>query len=185
MIRWSIRIALCLMLASAAYNAGALWRHRADRPGASPAASLSTGELPAVATAHPMNSPLDVVATQMSALGQCRDSRQALHQVYALASPSNRQVVGPIDRFAGMLLSPTFRPLVDHQHSIIGRPAIRGSLATVMVTLVDPQRQPAIFHFYLERQTDAPYENCWMTYGVTRDVTAEQTSDGAEMKHNI
>lgn len=177
MIPWSIRIAVGLVLASAAFNAGAIWHHRTTEPATDAAHSQPAPDPSSLATADTLKSPRRVVDTQMAALAECRQSERALHQVYALASPANKEVTGPIDRFAAMLLSPTFRPLVDQQRAIVGDATIRGDLASVMVTIVDEQRQPAIFHFYLERGAEPSQPNSWTVYGVTRDRGADQPSE--------
>ena len=47
---------------------------------------------------------------------------------FAFASPANRRQTGPLERFAALLESPIYRPLVrhrDHEVRAVSRPAMR------------------------------------------------------------
>lgn len=170
------RIALLLLIASLAYNAGAVWSYWAQRDDTNVEQVSPEGTLTLPSTDL---SPREVVEIQVSALGRCTQSQRDLWQCYAFASPGNRQVTGPIDRFTRMLLSPTFEPLVQASAVVIGSEHVRGDSATVLVTVTDRDRQVCSFRFYLTRQTENPYPDCWMTDG----VVVVQPREPAEPQH--
>ena len=119
--------------------------------------------------------PAEVVETQMRALESYRDNRSAMHQVFALASPANQTITGPISRFEQMILSEPYRPMVECTHWMAGRAVQRDGLATVLVTTVDNQARVVLYRFYLSRQS-AKFQDCWMTDRVTR-LFSEQLPD--------
>ena len=97
--------------------------------------------------------------------------------MHVFASPGNRQVTGPIDRFAEMLLSgPPYAPLVSKSQKTIGSEVIRDDVATVVVTVRDERQQVVAFRFILARQTEGPVRGCWMTEGVMSS-TSEPVPD--------
>jgi hypothetical protein len=65
-----------------------------------------------------------------------------------------------------MVQNPTYRALVEHTSALVGRPVIRGGQATVLVTLLDRNRNAHIFRFFLSKQTDPVLQDCWMTDAV-------------------
>jgi hypothetical protein len=50
--------------------------------------------------------------------------------------------------------------------SLVGQAVIRGGQATVLVTVLDQKRTPHVFRFFLSKQTDPLYLDCWMTDAV-------------------
>ena len=116
----------------------------------------------------PKLGPLDVVETQLAALREMRSDATAVRYCFAHASPQNRQKMGPLERFAGMVLTPGYRPLVLQEDVLVGSCTYQGSLATVLVTILDDQRNPAVYRFYLSKQKDGEFKGCWMTDGVHR-----------------
>jgi hypothetical protein len=167
MIRWSIQVAILLMLLSVGFNAGLVSRHQGDAGEPAVEQNVPTGA--GLVAPSPRLEPREVVQIQVASLANCQVSPDALQQVYAFASPDNREVTGPIDRFAAMLLSPQYKPLVEQQHVIVGSQVVHDNLASVMVTAMDQQQGLRTFHFYLAKETGPPYMDCWMTYGVVAD----------------
>ncbi len=123
--------------------------------------------------ARPMNllmpvdtrSPKQVVEIQMKALFAYHHNRAAIHQVFAHASPANRAVSGPPEKFEQMILQPRYNALVSSKHCMVGQAVERGKVAAVLVTTVDRQGRMTVFRFFLSIQTDT-YPGCWMTDGV-------------------
>lgn len=167
MIRWSVQIAILVLLLSLGFNAGLIARHqgKATEPedAAEPEREASFKD------PDPGLDPREVVKIQVANLADCQVKPDALQQVYAFASPDNREVTGPIDRFATMLLSPQYKPLVEQRQVIVGSQVVHGDLATVMVTAMDREHRLRTFHFYLAREAAGTYADCWMTYGVIAD----------------
>lgn len=159
----SLRIASYLLVIGLAYNIGAAWPR-----GATSAGSEEPDAVPGIQILLPAPelSPREVVGTQVEALRGCLESEADLWQCYVFASPANRSVTGPIDRFARMLVAPTYQPLVEAETTIVGSQEVRGDVATVLVTVTDANKRVASYRFYLSRQTTGRIEGCWMTDGV-------------------
>jgi hypothetical protein len=82
-------------------------------------------------------------------------------------------VTGPLDRFIAMVQNQVYRPLVRQTSALVGRPVIRDGQATVFVTVLDESRTTRGFRFFLSKQTDPQYLECWMTDAVI--PASEQT----------
>jgi hypothetical protein len=134
--------------------------------------SAKTGPLVA---ANPRLTPAEVVRLQVDALQAYRDDDAALGQCFALASPANRAVTGPIEKFARMVGGPGYRALILGEQTLVGRAVIRGHQATVLVTVVEPGDKTSIYRFFLTRQSEAPYDDCWMTDAVMADGIPDAT----------
>lgn len=111
----------------------------------------------------------EVVRLQLASLRAYRTDDTALLQCFALASPANRAVTGPLERFAQMVGNPDYRALVLAAQSTVGAPLYHGRKATILVTVIDAERRMWVYRFYLSKQREAPYEDCWMTDAVTRE----------------
>jgi hypothetical protein len=167
MIRWSIQVAILLILMSVGFNAGLVSSHPGDASEQGEQKDVPSDD--ALVVPSPKLEPREVVEIQVASLADCQVSPDALQQVYAFASPDNRGVTGPMDRFASMLLTPQYKPLVEQKQVIVGSQVVHGNLASVMVTAMDQQQGLRTFHFYLAKETGPPYTDCWMTYGVVAD----------------
>ncbi len=129
--------------------------------------------------------PEQVVAAQMKALVQYRTDRSAIHQVFAFASPANRAVTGPIDKFEAMIRQESYFAMVESEHWMAGRAVNRDGQATVLVTSVDADEEVSLYRFYLSKQSDS-HEDCWMTDHVLRiDRPSPHASAGNEELREI
>jgi hypothetical protein len=106
-----------------------------------------------------------VVEEQLRAIAACRVDRKAVERVFALASPANRAVTGPLDRFEQMLWGETFLPLVESRSWTIGRAKVVGDVAVVLVTTTDGEGRTTAYRFFLQR-VDAERGGGWETSGV-------------------
>ena len=61
-----------------------------------------------------------------------------------------------------------YQPMVEHAELTIGEAEIQGEQARVPVLIAGQDGNKAGYLFFLSRQSDAPYENCWMTDRVIR-----------------
>ena len=126
-------------------------------------------------------SPRDVVETQLAALRQARTDPATIRHCFAHASPENRQMTGPLERFTQMVLSPSFLPLVKQRQVLVGKCVYEDSRATVLVTVLDEHRQPTVYRFYLSKQPRGEFQGCWMTDAVQRNpgvhIPAQPSSD--------
>lgn len=114
----------------------------------------------------PAMSPTEVVETQLAGLANPKGDGIGILQCFAFASPGNRAVTGPLDRFGAMVRQGPFACLAKPQATLIGAPQVEGSIAKVLVTVVDQRRQMQAFTFILSRQVIPPHEGCWMTEAV-------------------
>jgi len=115
----------------------------------------------------------------LEALARFRDEPGAMLQCYALASPANRAVTGPISRFTVMIMNPEYRSLVMQEDRLVGTPIILGDRAVVLASVVGYDRELATFCFYLSKQQGSKHRGCWMTDSVIRvPGTAEPPTNG-------
>lgn len=118
--------------------------------------------------------PKEVVEVQMKALARYQDNREAIHQVFAFASPANQAVTGPIKKFEQMIMSEPYYSMVDCQHWMVGRTVEKGGIATLLVTTIDSKDRVSVYRFYLSKQTDQ-CPGCWMTDRVLCLFQSEDT----------
>lgn len=112
----------------------------------------------------PSFTPEDVVRIQLCGLSD--DNRaHGVMQCMHFASPDNRAVTGPLERFGKMVRNHEFRCLSAPDRFLIGSSHIVKGNARVLVTLINTQ-QFSSFVWVLSKQTAPPYEGCWMTDAV-------------------
>jgi hypothetical protein len=109
--------------------------------------------------------PEKVVSLQLEGLADTSNSA-GIQQCFVFASPSNKQMTGPLTRFAAMLHQPPYNALLDHEVLLIGKPVVKGESATVVVTVLDSHDEIHVFQFLLSKQHGKDVENCWMTDAV-------------------
>ena len=129
-------------------------------------------------TPDPSISPEDVVSIQLSAL-QTNDSPSADHgirQTWAFAHPDNRAVTGPLDRFAGMIRSPSYGMLIDHrQHTITTHNTAR-DWVEFKVLIEDSRGRALSFYWVVKKVGEGEYANSWMTSAVSAPSLVGQGS---------
>ena len=111
-------------------------------------------------------SPRDVVLAQVRSLRDARNAPEQIVRCYELASPGNRAITGPLERFSVMVSEPPFDVLSSHENWQVGAAFVEGRNAVVLVTTCDNEGEAAAFRFVLAKQTQAPFEECWMTESV-------------------
>lgn len=111
-------------------------------------------------------SPAAVVRAQLEGLADAKADGLGILQCYCFASPGNRAVTGPLERFGRMVRQGQFACLGQPRATLVGDPQLDGRLAKLLVTVVDQHEQVHIFTFILFKQLDPPFKDCWMTEGV-------------------
>ena len=162
---FSVRVIICLLLGCIGIYTGVELKRTVKADVNFPDAN-SQQTLVEIQSPDPDMSPAEVVRLQVDALQRFRDDKSAIRQCYALASPANRAVTGPLDHFGAMVQNQTFRALVLETGTLIGRPLIRGRQAAVLVTVLSANRTVSVFRFFLSKQTDSHVNGCWMTDAV-------------------
>jgi hypothetical protein len=130
---------------------------------------------------EPNLGPADVVRIQLTALSQ-EDRGAGVLQCFQFASPANRMVTGPLDRFFRLVTSPPYDVLCQSPSTVIGHPLIRGDYARILVTVAPIGSDDVrVFQFELSRQNQPPFEGCWMTDAVleirSRDVRRKTNAE--------
>ncbi|MDZ4658681.1 MAG: DUF4864 domain-containing protein [Bythopirellula sp.] len=139
----------------------------ATQLGPSAPASEPVVETPAKDLIQPQAdfAPEKVVALQLAGLADGEKSG-GIQQCFVFASPGNKEMTGPLSRFAAMVQQPPYDALVHRQLVLIGKPIIEDGVATVMVTVLDSHDEIRVFQFVLSKQQGEAVENCWMTDAV-------------------
>ena len=151
-------------------------RYQAEESG-SAATSEELSQVASIAP-NPEWLPREVVQRQVEAMIASNSDPTAIADCFALASPSNRLVTGPLERFAAMVAGPNYRPLLEARTFSVGEAIVQDRYAAVLVTLMTYQDEPYAFRFFLSQQTGettngksnsiSQFEDCWLTDGVTR-----------------
>ena len=111
-------------------------------------------------------SPADVVRIQIESLRINGLSDNGIYTTYRFASPSNKRVTGPYERFAQMIKSPPYRAMLNARTIAYGNIRISDTRAIQEVRLTGADGINITYIFFLRRQSDAPFEGCWMTEAV-------------------
>ena len=117
---------------------------------------------------HPSLSPLEVVRIQALALGDNDTPRPdcGIEVVWRFASPENKAVTGPLERFKRMVHNPLYAPMLNHTGADFGDPLVEGTQAQVDVVLQTRRLGPVTYRFILRRLTSGDAVNCWVTDAV-------------------
>ena len=117
---------------------------------------------------HPSLSPLDVVKIVMNAL-QKNDESSKNHGItvtFNFASPANKNVTGPIERFVNMVTGPVYGKMVDHLGAVYEKIKIKGDSASIDVIIKVGSGRFVGFRFLLTKQRDNEFDGAWMTDSV-------------------
>jgi hypothetical protein len=114
----------------------------------------------------PALTPDEVVRTQLAGLADANADGIGILQCYVFASPGNRRVTGPLDRFGAMVRQGAFSCFASPHATLVGRPDIEGPVAKILVSIIDRQGRMQAFTFILSKQRIEPHQDCWMTEAV-------------------
>lgn len=115
---------------------------------------------------QPHYSPAEVVALQVDSIRASLAQPERLVVCYSLASPQNRAVTGPFERFAAMVMMSPYDQLATCAAWQIGNAAIEDGYAAVLVSTVSRDEQAVAFRFLLHQHWEAPFRGCWLTEAV-------------------
>lgn len=119
------------------------------------------------ASPHRSLSPEQVVRCQMEALGSNDSGDNGIATAFRFASPSNKEMTGPLPRFIHMIKHSPYSVMLDPQLIEYGDIEIVDDQAQLPVSVLTADFVAVAFRFYLSRQTHADCDGCWMTDGVT------------------
>jgi len=112
--------------------------------------------------------PGDVVRIVIDALAHNDEpyADAGIETTFYFASPANRVITGPLDRFTRMVKSPPYGIMVNHVDSEFSEVVFTGNKAYQMVRLTAANGVVTVFAFRLGRQLDGEFKGMWMTDAV-------------------
>ncbi len=119
---------------------------------------------------HPSLSPQDVVSIQIEALrnNDIPYEDRGIEVTFNFASPANKRMTGPLERFKVMVRNPTYGPMINHRNAKYENLLVEGELARIDVILNSKKGEYLGYRFMLSRQHGNQYEGSWMTDAVSR-----------------
>jgi len=113
---------------------------------------------------NPTLTAQEVVDFQLTALKQANED--GISATFRFASPANRKMTGPLSRFSKLFDAPQYRPMLENQGTEIKLVSNDGFTAELLAGVVDKTGDLHWYRFRLSKQSESPYENCWMTDAV-------------------
>lgn len=114
----------------------------------------------------PKLSPRQVVELQLEALRHNDKRDRGIAVAFRFASPTNRAQTGPLERFSSMIRAGGYALMLNYREAVFEEAQIEGRNALQTVMLVG-SHQTVRYVFHLGLQSKAPYDDCWMTEGVS------------------
>jgi hypothetical protein len=110
--------------------------------------------------------PDQVVKIQLEALQHNDRGDGGIALNFRFSSPENKKSTGPIERFANIIKSPIYSPMINSLAIDYDAVEVRGDIARQRVTIIGKSGKKYTYVFYLSKQNTEPYHNCWMTDAV-------------------
>ena len=126
----------------------------------------------------PKLTPEDVVRIQMEALRTNDAADAGIATAFKFASPGNKQMTGPVERFGRMVRTPAYALMLNCRSVAYVKPQIDGDHARQLVKVVGGGGETVYYLFILTKQGDGEYKDCWMTDGVTPGDVAGDDDGG-------
>jgi hypothetical protein len=128
---------------------------------------------------RPELSPAEVVQYQIAALQQNDKPKSdaGIERAFRFASPSNKQLTGPLEHFVQIVKSPAYSPLLNSRSSAIVASELKDGQAKIAVKIVTADGRPLTYVFILSKQNEGEFHDCWMTDGV---APLNEAEDGAD-----
>jgi hypothetical protein len=147
---------------------------------ASPATQPSSDAITQIP--DPEYTPRDVVQIQLDALQHNDDPSPdaGIAIVFRFASPQNQQQTGPLPKFTQMIKGPVYAVMLNYQSADFAPVQVVKNQARQLIRLTASDGTVAYFAFLLQKQSDGPFKNCWMTDGVVRLAPPAPPPDDAE-----
>ena len=114
---------------------------------------------------EPGLSPGDVIRIQLEALRHNDDQDRGIAVAFRFASPANRASTGPLSRFIAMIEQGPYALMLEFRRADYGPVETVADQARQRVTLTGV-RASTTYWFFLSRQSEEPYVDCWMTDAV-------------------
>lgn len=123
----------------------------------------------------PSLTPADVVRLQLDALqnNDLMPEDDGIRLAYRFASPGNKAAIGSHRDLSRLIkASPLYSPIIGFERAELGTLAysVFGDQVRQRVWLHRRGRGTAVFCYILSKQTDEPYNGCWMVDAVIREA---------------
>jgi Domain of unknown function (DUF4864) len=130
-------------------------------------------------TPRPELSAEQVVQYQAEALQHNDEPKTdaGIERAFRFASPSNKQMTGPLEKFIQIVKSPIYSPMLNSVSSSIVGSDVKDGQARFAVHFVAADGRQVTYIFVLSKQNEGEFNNCWMTDGV---APLEQGEDGQD-----
>ncbi|MFB3087552.1 MAG: DUF4864 domain-containing protein [Acidiferrobacterales bacterium] len=118
----------------------------------------------------PKYSPEQVVRIQIEALGKkdIPHTNAGIEIAFRFASPANKRITGPLERFTRMVSGPVYEPMLSYREAQYGEIQATEDQAVQAVVLTTADGKKVGYLFSLSKQKVGRYATCWMTDSVTR-----------------
>jgi hypothetical protein len=128
---------------------------------------------------RPGLSPQEIVQYQVAVLHQNDEPKSdaGIERAFRFASPSNKQVTGPLENFVQIVKSPAYAPLLNSRSSAIVGSELKEDQAKIVVKIVAGDGREVTYVFILSKQNEGEFRDCWMTDGV---APLKEAEDGAD-----
>ena len=110
-------------------------------------------------------SPVDVVTYQLKSL-QENTNGEGIADTFRFASPANKRVTGPIERFSRLFDHIQYRPMLNHQSAQVTLLSNNGTVAEVLTEVIDQDGSIHQYRFRLSIQERGANIDCWLTDAV-------------------
>jgi hypothetical protein len=129
-------------------------------------------------TPRPELTPEQIVQYQVAALQHNDDPKSdaGIERAFRFASPSNKQVTGPLANFVRIVKSPVYAPMLNSLSSLIVGSELKDDQAKIAVKIVAADGRQVTYVFILSKQNEGEFDNCWMTDGVAPLQDGEDSS---------
>ena len=127
---------------------------------------------------NPDIAPAEVIAIQLIGLkfNNTPEIDAGIRQTWAFAHPRNRAMTGPLPRFTAMLKGPSYDMMLNHaSHQIVLANSGIG-WRQFNVFMEAGNGKVLQFAWIVEKVTEGPYKDCWMTVAVSSPQPAGQGS---------
>ena len=127
----------------------------------------------------PQLSPEQVVQYQINALQRNDEPRTdaGIERAFRFASPSNKISTGPLEKFALIVKSAAYAPMLNSIASSIIGSDLEDGQARVAVKVFAASGRRLTYVFVLSKQGAGEFANCWMTDAVLPVEAGEDSPD--------
>jgi hypothetical protein len=155
----TLAVLLCYGVGLVGYDA-----FTSQRSAATAAEDRVASSFASLVVPDPSLSPAEVINIQLRGLADPNRADGAM-QCFCFASPENRVVTGPMERFGRMVRLAPYDALSAPDAVIVGRATLVDGAARVLVSVLYAG-QLQTFVWVLNKQTAPPMQDCWMTDAV-------------------